>query len=73
MTRYACFVCLFVYLANGIYIYIYICIYIYIYIYIYKFCVSIFPKYSARYVKVEPNIYFENRKKLHFYPDKPVS
>ena len=33
-----------------------------------------FPKYSARYVtsKVERNIYiFENRKKLHFHPDKP--
>ena len=30
---------------------------IYIYIYIEKDCVSIFPKYSARYVKVERDIY----------------
>ena len=46
-------------------------VYIYIYIYIYRNFVSIFPKYSARYVKVERHIYFENRKKLHFHPDNP--
>ena len=45
---------------------------IYIYIYIEILCFD-FPEYSARYVKVERSIYFENRKKLHFHPDKPVS
>ena len=35
------------------YIYIYICIYIYIE----EVCLSIFPKFSARYVKVERGIY----------------
>ena len=44
----------------------------YIYIYIENLYFD-FPKYSARYVKVERNICFENRKKLHFHPDKPVS
>ena len=39
-----------------IYIYI-IYIYIYVRIYIEEDCVSIFPKYSARYVKVERDIY----------------
>ena len=72
--------------TKDVYMYIYFsscnvfengCIYIYIYIYIYiEILCFDFPKYSARYVtsKVERNIYiFENRKKLHFHPDKPVS
>ena len=35
---------------------------IYIYIYIEEVCVSIFPNYSARYVKVERDIYWDREK-----------